>query len=444
MGEAKISQPAFVINSAQSSDVMTVCVLGAPRGGTSAVAGIVRNLGIPMGQDIDDASNEDLEFRSHAGDRSIFGSGRVDGRGRQFLTSVGEIIDARNRSNRIWGWKDPISAEYISDVHQKLRNPHFVIVFRDIAAISQREAAAENESGGGRFLAYSLNAQSLYGRAIRFISETGYPDIAVSYERFLRYPSEGSQSIAKFLGFSGKDVADAGEFARSYIKADRRTASLSLKSDEFSNSHNFRASNGGPDEEAQSTFSKLSPGSLKELGDVAYLSAADALNASNFSLAEERIRAIFDIYSWKHPIILGSDAEILSHLCLSSHGADSGLPFPDQICGGFFMLGLLRLMSGRYEAAYVKFLISDKAILSRLSCVSQSDETSISRSIYWDCLLHLAKGAVEIGRDDVVSMVSVRLRDGRSWSDDRMGGFGGWVKFDRCISRFESEVAVKP
>ena len=45
----------------------TICVLGTPRSGTSMIAGLLRIMGVDMGNHVWSGNNEDLEFLIHNG-----------------------------------------------------------------------------------------------------------------------------------------------------------------------------------------------------------------------------------------------------------------------------------------------------------------------------------------------------------------------------------------
>ncbi len=98
-------------------------MLGVPRGGTSMIAGLLRLIGIPMGERIDVASNEDLDFPE----------ARASG------PALSELIRRRNEQFEVWGWKDPLSYTYFEQVLTYLRNPHIIAIFRDPVAVALRE-----------------------------------------------------------------------------------------------------------------------------------------------------------------------------------------------------------------------------------------------------------------------------------------------------------------
>src|SRR5687768_290341 len=76
----------------------TFVVLGAPRGGTSMVAGALHHLGLFMGQPLSQGSYEDATL--------------ITAISRQNLGTVKKTIAARNREHAVWGWKQPAQVDY--------------------------------------------------------------------------------------------------------------------------------------------------------------------------------------------------------------------------------------------------------------------------------------------------------------------------------------------
>ncbi len=88
---------------------------GLERGGTSAIAGIQRALGLYLGE-IDKGNNEDVVFNGYR------------------LNRIRQAIEERNRTHDVWGFKYPKAVMYMPQIVDDLRNPHFVVVYRDAVA----------------------------------------------------------------------------------------------------------------------------------------------------------------------------------------------------------------------------------------------------------------------------------------------------------------------
>jgi len=94
-------------------DHRTFVVLGAPRGGTSLMAGAIQLLGVPMGAGRG-VQHEDPAFNP---------SQRVE----QMIQTICE----RNDAFKKWGWKRPNTVYFYPDIAKVLRNPVFIFVIRN-------------------------------------------------------------------------------------------------------------------------------------------------------------------------------------------------------------------------------------------------------------------------------------------------------------------------
>jgi len=183
----------------------TFIVLGAPRGGTSLVAGALRLAGVFMGEKVSASNNEDREFTIHDGNVELFSS---DAQKDSFLRTISSIIDRRNDSHFCWGWKDPISALYLFNIIQKVRNPHFVFITRDMSAIAMREKIALpyplNEVQKPSFYAQKIKMViDLYQKSQELVDATGAPTLYVSYEKACSNPTDFATSIVDFVHQNG-------------------------------------------------------------------------------------------------------------------------------------------------------------------------------------------------------------------------------------------------
>lgn len=126
-----------------------VVVIGAPRGGTSMVAGICHHLGVNMGSFDNEwtsgyevtkkpyAMYEDHRFvHSHSGDRLLFKDAL---RKEQCVNSILEAVLTSNNLGETWGWKDPLAIHYIQDVRSELNNPVFLYVWRSPISVAKGE-----------------------------------------------------------------------------------------------------------------------------------------------------------------------------------------------------------------------------------------------------------------------------------------------------------------
>jgi hypothetical protein len=171
----------------------TYVVFGLERGGTSPVAGIMRALGLDLG-DIDEGNNEDKRFQAK-------GLGQLRG-----------SINERNESQDIWGWKYPPAVSYLPVLVKAIRNPYFVVVFRDAVA-----TALSRHQWDGKFLRRGLRmslheANTNTNANTSFALATGRPCLLISNEKAARDTDALIDEIAEFL-----DVEPPAESHRARI-----------------------------------------------------------------------------------------------------------------------------------------------------------------------------------------------------------------------------------
>ena len=173
----------------------TVVILGVPRGGTSMVAGVVRELGIDLGPRLG-VNHEDPRFLP--GDLQI----------------IRQRIAERNATSGTWGWKMPHSTDYIDAIERDLRNPHIIFVFRNILGIALSQ---ERHSGADIHVALGFSKQRLQ-TVLDKIKTISSPMLLVDYDSALLDPADFLDSLSGFLGLQ-PDTATRAR-ALSFIDAD--------------------------------------------------------------------------------------------------------------------------------------------------------------------------------------------------------------------------------
>ena len=160
----------------------TVVVFGVPRGGTTMVAGVVQRCGVHLGDDLP-VNLED----------QLFVAGVP-------IPEMLRTIEARNESNRMWGWKFPRAASYIQTLEPHLRNPHYIVVWRDVFATATRSIRR------GHDVVHTLNwAHEIQAQNIRAIEQLNGPSMLVSYEKAVLSPKDLAIDIKNFIG-SGAEI----------------------------------------------------------------------------------------------------------------------------------------------------------------------------------------------------------------------------------------------
>lgn len=176
--------PALVIGRPEVlPDKRTLVVLGCYRGGTSAFAGLARLMGIFMGRTLGRTNSEDLEFHSAGAD------------------DLGVLIQSRNQRFDVWGFKHPGSVFHLDELRPHLRNPMFLVVFRDPLAIAQTELSF----GNYHFREALWRAQRHVEALVQFVNQCAEPMMVVSYERAIQQPAAAIRMMA---GFIGKEVPE--------------------------------------------------------------------------------------------------------------------------------------------------------------------------------------------------------------------------------------------
>lgn len=171
----------LVINQSESlPDQRTCVIVGIERGGTSMVAGICRALGINFG-DRSGLNHEDPRFLKDDFDL------------------IEKHIKVRNQESDIWGFKAPKASMNLHFYEEKLRNPHYIFVYRNSLSIVdswiQRRAGTMNDVLE-RIIKFH-NAQ------LDLAKSSENPIMFVNYERAVSSDQNKKDfviALAKFLG----------------------------------------------------------------------------------------------------------------------------------------------------------------------------------------------------------------------------------------------------
>jgi len=154
----------------------TYIVFGCARGGTSMVAGCMVALGLHMGNNLPQ-NYEDPEFVN------------------QPLEKMCETVKRKNQHHRRWGWKYPEAAHYLGSMHSSVRNPRFIIVFRDLVAIANRQKITNNIDTTTSLTSNMLLQQKNILLALQWEA----PTLAVSYEKAIANNESFLEDLASFI-----------------------------------------------------------------------------------------------------------------------------------------------------------------------------------------------------------------------------------------------------
>jgi len=168
----------------------TVVVLGPPRSGTSMIAGILRILGVYMGQ-CNESNNEDPRFNK-----------------RHSIESIRALITANNAAHpQQWGWKEPSTHIYFTEVADLVRTPFFVVSYRNIMA-SAASKLKHTDSGDVGKLTGSY--ASHYLRISKLLNNSPAPRLYVNFEKALQDPLGLAEHLSqRFFGVAlDRDMHD--------------------------------------------------------------------------------------------------------------------------------------------------------------------------------------------------------------------------------------------
>jgi hypothetical protein len=191
-GFAVLGQPLDL----QSQEPRTLIVLGAPRGGTSAIASILRELGIFLGDNATAPVYEDLELAS-----------RLE---REDEESAGAKIEDYNQRHEVWGYKRPGMAFTIDQHHKLFRNPIYLAVFRDPFAAANRNLISSHIKNP--LPEKMARIQASYTHILSFFERQKPCMLACSYEKLLLNPAGYVDFLLQQAGLS--------------VTAEQRTAAI--------------------------------------------------------------------------------------------------------------------------------------------------------------------------------------------------------------------------
>jgi len=155
----------------------TIVIVGVERGGTSMVAAVVRALGINLG-DRAGHNHEDPKFLTDDREKLLV------------------QIKQNNSRHNVWGFKLPKASLMIDFYNESLRNPYYILVFRNIAATVDSWCTR----GTNDPFETGKHAIKYYLKALEDMQFTNRPTLFVSYERACQNVDLFVDELAEFLG----------------------------------------------------------------------------------------------------------------------------------------------------------------------------------------------------------------------------------------------------
>lgn len=416
----------------------TYCVLGVPRGGTSMIAGLLIQLGIPMGDRLVAGNLEDEAFLGHKGIRRIFTKSSEKKAKCEYLSEVREIIKKRNSTHNTWGWKDPLASYYVSDINDNLRNPHYIIVTRDVGAITTRENQFVDNHEGSLSLDHLQNAIQEYAEISNFVKQQRPPALLVSYERTLRHPSAAVVAIARFLGMEEQALDSETLMVLSdYIRPERNTADIDVNQDSKPMG-SFDVPIG-----ADNWATHVSGYVGEEDGDLyitdleaTYIQAARLAQAGNLEKSSVLAAAILDQIAETNGD-LNAGAENLERAVTREPKRATELP--QMAIGCLNILAVANLNRGYASTACDLF--SAAFAVAKIQVDSLGQGAPISFDLLWWLALHAAISGQRCGRVLVVQRFYCLLKDAAAKGTQGVGASSD--KAQEMLSRAEAELDIQ-
>lgn len=185
--------------SAKDSDTGTFIVLGCSRGGTSLISGVLRILGIWMGDDLGRQHENNQDF------------GRAVP-----LEKKLKKISIYNKKLTKWGWKHPNTVYWIHKVEKKLRNPHYIVIYRNPMDIVLSKVRRGKHDFSEKLFDIPL---AHYKEMHSFLKTNTAPRLYVSFENSLANRESFLDKMAEFVGVELTD--DIRQQAYDFINPDK-------------------------------------------------------------------------------------------------------------------------------------------------------------------------------------------------------------------------------
>ena len=161
----------------------TAVVLGIARGGTSMVSGVLRGLGVYMGDDLG-FNHEDSKVQRIVN--------------KQAFQRFAKLAKRRDKAHSIWGFKFPEASLIMDRFHPELRRPHYLFVLRHPLARGNSVVART----GGTLSAAVTEALDNYKAIFSFLESVDAPAMLVNYEQATANPADFVAAVADFLGIA--------------------------------------------------------------------------------------------------------------------------------------------------------------------------------------------------------------------------------------------------
>lgn len=188
-----LNSGVFVLNDSGDAPVerTAFCVLGRPRGGTTMASRMLEAAGVFMGENMP-VTAEDPEFAELLKDAN------------PDPAAFNALVEKRNAAHSRWGFKAPFRHHW--DLLDRLENVRFLVVFRDVLAVANRNRISANAE-----LVTSMLANiELERKIVDYVARSTRPSLLFSYEKALIFPDEVCRAVLDFVGAEVTETRLAG------------------------------------------------------------------------------------------------------------------------------------------------------------------------------------------------------------------------------------------
>lgn len=167
----------------------TVVVSGLGRSGTSMLAKIIAAGGIQMGP-ANNPIHEDLAI-----------SNLIENEKKWALRRE---VSHRNKERNVWGFKRPLIIRHHKTLDKVLRNPRYIIIFRDPLAFASRVKLSRGLTIRRGLEVYKNQSEII----VDFVCQSKSPMLLLSYEKALGNPENTIDTLQRFCGIEKEKVPD--------------------------------------------------------------------------------------------------------------------------------------------------------------------------------------------------------------------------------------------
>jgi hypothetical protein len=212
-------KPLYTFGEPNEQVSSPVLVLGAARGGTSMVAGVLSKLGVFLGPEADSPV-----FESHKLSEILLGKSDKKAK---------DVVAELNAEHRVWAWKRPAAIYELSRTMKRMQPALVIMVFRDPIATATRRSMAVSDLQVKNIGMLSEHFQMVlneYNEMLALASGLKVPFAMVSYDTAVRVPENFVSDLVEFLSIdaTSQQVSAAVEFIKpsppEYLLATRATS----------------------------------------------------------------------------------------------------------------------------------------------------------------------------------------------------------------------------